>query len=360
MMIDEFDDLEGQEIYTDSDLLSDSYAIYDEMPEDSAQKFNKEIDDAKALMIHETYNLYASQGILLPYPAPTWWLLSDNGVKNIVTIAADSLDHMFEELKTYPAMIKGAEIIYQAKYEMRAFQKGWRSPEGIISKKNANNVIGWIDFLSGIPYGAIEMLTLVAEVGTEPKDCPVDPGYKATPPVPKKFFNKRYKRKRILFNYIWKAEDNVKALAKPVPVGDKAKKLWWLRINLTEDEIYPFPGEFVALGVRIFPNLPWGAQRSNPYLISGAWIDTVYYTSGIVKNVIHDEEYDKYLIQWKGQTIIAKPTDFAPYKVNDRVTIIKNINASKPTQRCDDEDADNFDDEEWAIAPITFYGEGLE
>jgi hypothetical protein len=203
------------------------------------------------------------------------------------------------------------------------------------------------------------MLMSITEAGTEPDALSVKPGKGPVPPVPEKFF-KGQKRQYILFNYIWLVEEGVKAMASPVAAGEQAENLWWLRINLTEQDLYPFPGEFVGLAVRLFPNLPWGDQVSSPYLFSGNWMDTLYYTSGIVKEVIRGEDYDEYVIKWRGQDIRVKSSDFATYKCNDRVVVLKDINTGRPTQRFDDEDTEKFNDSEWVIVPVTFYNVGVE
>jgi len=354
-MVDLFDDF-------DDDLSGGRFegeAEEEFFEEDQYENHLEHIEETKTRLSHEAVNLYAHMGIFLPYPAPTWYAVRDKKIKNVMDTARDSLDHMFEKLKVWPAQRWRTDIIYQAKYEMRAFQQGWRTPEGVLDKKEADMVVGWIDFLSGIPFGAVEMLVAITEAGTEPKDLPVKPGKGPAPPVPEKFF-KGQKREYVLFNHIWLVEKGVKAMAPPVAAGEQTDNLWWLRVNLKEEDLYPFPGEFVGLAVRLFPNLPWGEQESSPYLFSGNWMDTLYYTSGIVKEVIQGEDHDEYVIKWRGQEIRAKSSDFATYKRNDRVVALKNVTDSRPTQRFDDEDTEKFNAEDWAIVPVTFYGVGLE
>ncbi|MEW6385896.1 MAG: hypothetical protein AB1491_00045 [Thermodesulfobacteriota bacterium] len=298
--------------------------------------------------------------LYIPCPGPTWWLFKDGAIKNLIETAKDSLDHMFEKLKAWPARIREADIIFEAKYEFKAFQKEFRSPDGLVAdfRKEA---LGWIEFLSGIPYGAIEMLVIAVEAGTEPKDFPAYPGNKATTaPVPNEFFEETYREDRMVFNLLYLPEEGVEVMAEPVKDGAQPEFLWCLRINLDEKRKYPYPGEFVALGVRLFPGRAWGQQQSSPYLFSGNWMDTLYYTSGIVKERVPKPDGDEYIVKWRGQEITVKTTDYTKYKKNDRVTIIKDIKVKRPSQRWNDEDTETFDEEEWLIAPITFYGVGLE
>jgi len=354
IMADLFDDF-------GSDYLGEPLEVEEEeiFAEDQYENHLKQIEETKDRLSHEAINLYAHLGIFLPYPAPTWYAVRDEKIRNIMETARDSLDHMFQKLQVWPAQNRQADVIYQAKYEMRAFQRGWRSPEGVLDQKNADMVTGWIDFPSGIPFGAVEMLVAITEAGTEPEELSVKPGKGPAPPLPAKFF-KGQKREYILFNHIWLVQKGVKAMAPPVAAGEQTKKIWWLRVNLTEQDLYPFPGEFVGLAVRLFPNLPWGTQKSSPYIFSGNWIDTLYYTSGIVKEVIQGEDSDEYIIKWRGQEIRVKSSDYATYKRHDRVVVLKDIKTGRPTQRFDDEDTEKFNRDEWAIVPITFYHVGLE
>lgn len=339
-------------------MADEEYALTTGEPEplhDLYEEHREARHQVMSALSHESFNLYADMGMYLPYPAPTWWLLEENQVPNVLDTAPDALSHMVTRLAVQPALIGQVQTVYRAKYEVIAYGRGWRTPEGVIDKR----AVGWIDFLAGVPYGAIEMLAVVAEAGTEPQDMPSKPGKGPTPAVHKPMF-KNVRREFVLYNYIWLAEKGVKPMAKPVPLGEKAETLWWLRVNLFEDEKYPYPGEFVGLSVRLFPNLPWGRQQSNPYLFSGNWVDTIYYTSGIVMEVIREDDDISYKVKWHGRLVTAKATDYAEYRTNDRVTIIKSVRAAKPSQQYRDDDTEHFDSDEWLIAPITFYGIGLE
>jgi hypothetical protein len=51
----------------------------------------------------------------------------------------------------------------------------------------------------------------------------------------------------------------------------------------------------------------------------------------------------------------VKPSDFAEYKVDDRVTIFKDVTTEKQSQLWKDTDTENWDDV-WQIIPLSFYG----
>jgi hypothetical protein len=123
---------------------------------------------------------------------------------------------------------------------------------------------------------------------------------------------------------------------------------------------FPYPGEFLALGVRLMPDRFWDAQESSPFLMSGNFVDTIYYSGAVIKEVQEPDDerpYSQYTVQWRKDEIRdVKPTDFAEYKVGDRVTILKDVEATKKGQLWKDEDMKEFDREKWVIAPMMFYG----
>ena len=88
-------------------------------------------------------------------------------------------------------------------------------------------------------------------------------------------------------------------------------------------------------------------------------MDGVYLTSAEITEVIAPTDtkpYSTYTVAWRDQEIKnVRPSDFAEYKVGDRVTILKDVAATKKTQTWKDDDTKTFGDT-WMIAPITFYG----
>ena len=68
-------------------------------------------------------------------------------------------------------------------------------------------------------------------------------------------------------------------------------------------------------------------------------------------------------IEWRGKRDIkVYPTDFAEYRVGDRVTVLKDVATVKESQTWKDENMkpENFDEEVWRIAPLTYYGKGFD
>ena len=58
----------------------------------------------------------------------------------------------------------------------------------------------------------------------------------------------------------------------------------------------------MALGNRMMPNKPWGKQKSSPFLYSGNWMDTIYYTSAVITEVIDPTDetpYPTYKAKWR-------------------------------------------------------------
>jgi hypothetical protein len=69
-------------------------------------------------------------------------------------------------------------------------------------------------------------------------------------------------------------------------------------------------------------------------------------------------------VAWRKDEITARPSDFAEYRVDDRVTILKDVATEKKTQLWKDDDMQYFGgkkeiapkDITWQIIPLTFYG----
>ncbi|CAO0821546.1 hypothetical protein DFAR_2470001 [Desulfarculales bacterium] len=109
----------------------------------------------------------------------------------------------------------------------------------------------------------------------------------------------------------------------------------------------------------MMPDKPW-KQKSSPFLYAGNWMDTIYYTSAVVTKVnspTEDTPYPTYEVRWRSETFTAIPTDFAHYHVDDRVTILKDVDTEKKTQLWKDDDMlVDCDKTNWVICPVTFYG----
>lgn len=295
----------------------------------------------------------------------TWWLSKDEtgDMAAIMERAGDSLDKMFEEFKIAPLEIDNEKVLFEARYEFQTYGKDLQHPDGKID--GVEECLGFIDFMTGFPMKNTELMLTMGQYSSKNDQNSVlsDPE-SPVPPMPDDLFE-GVEPGRLLLNYLYLDEDQVNTMADDLEGEEEPKGLhWWVRINLKGESKWPVPGEFMGLANRPWVTLPWGDQKSSPYLFSGNWMDTVFYTAGVITEVIEptaETPYPTYKVQWrvtKDQAdgiIIATPSDFALYKVGDRVTILKDCSAEKLTQQWKDEDTKGWGDN-WMIAPVIFFG----
>ena len=194
----------------------------------------------------------------------------------------------------------------------------------------------------------------------------------------------------------------------------------WLRYWLKKEDTFPVPGEFISLVCKAqgIPPHCWWYQESNPFIYSGNWFETDYYTSGIVIGIIEEVDRDNeagtatyevtevsakhgqkqghgeyqlskgeqftceevgnvYKIRVKNQDLYLKSSDFLEYEIDARVAIrkapglrVKNFtwDALEPGRRIPGETVTDIMDYDnsmsgklfeintsWSIVPITFY-----
>ena len=294
---------------------------------------------------------------------------------------------MSDDLGIFPFQAGGEDRLFLARFEFPKFGEDFQIPKGdwrslkLLPGEEAppatedDTPAGFIHFLTGFPIDTIEMLILIGEFsskaqeGEDSKVVAQDGGGKCFSPVwdgGSKIF-------------VWPDEDrillNTTALlqgeaflffAENLPgEPEPAKAHWWFRVELqtgTEEEPlkFPVPGEFLGLGVRMMPGEYWGHQLSSPFIYSGNWADTVYLTGGRIKSVIEPTDtvaYPTYEVQWRKNVVTVRPSDFATYEVDDRVTILKDVAPEKQSQLWTDDDMDpDCDKETWQIVPFSFYG----
>jgi hypothetical protein len=310
---------------------------------------------------------------------PTWWVLDrEPGMDDLAGEAGDILKTMQDKLKIYPFQDRdGNDRLFLGRFEFPKYDEDFQFDEAIFAE-DSTTVVGWIDYLAGFPVDDVEMLVAIGEYSSQVKEgedskvAVKDGEDKAAAPVPEKFFSWP-ETDHVLFSLTAIATKNVgKILAPNLEGEDKpAKAHWWFRVNLAEDtdnpKKWPVPGEFLGLGVRMMPDKPWGHQKSSPFVWSGNWMDTVYYAGGRITEVIDptdDKPYPTYKVKWRKDEVTATPSDFAEYKVDDRVTILKDVATEKKTQLWKDGDVKFYggaedmapEDIVWQIVPITFYG----
>ena len=162
--------------------------------------------------------------------------------------------------------------------------------------------------------------------------------------------------------------DKVELMAEEFEGFDPVKPHRWLRCWLMPEDTFPVPGEFIALLAKSELFHCWWFQETYPFLYSGNWWETEYYTSGIIQEVIEpddesDEETNIYKVWVRGYEIYLRSSDFLEYEVDERVAIVKEpliqvdnmnwefIDASKDNDSSSAESPDN----DWRIVPISFY-----
>lgn len=287
-------------------------------------------------------------GELLQYFGPTWWIWDEEPF-DILPEAGVSLNEMYSNLNVRPNIIRQhKERIFEARYELPVFMGSLRYPEGII----AGDAVAFLDFVIGVPYGCIERIGVVGET-TEVVIGVTDDSH-SVPPLLDDLFKEKDDLIPI-YNLLWLDYENTKSFAEALPVPLELEYHWWFRMNLIGyDDIHPVPGEFMSLVTFLFPNEAWGWQRSNPSLFSGNWMETVFYSSGIVLSKDGDGVYT---VQYRKEEIRAIASDWTEYKVGDRATILKRVD--NIAQSFTWEDLTEYDNFEWVLVPITFYEETL-
>jgi hypothetical protein len=299
----------------------------------------------------------------------TWAVLDDEpALDRIIKEAGNSLEKMQKELEIYPyQMFKGSDRLFEARFEFpvgldRNYPEGFTKTGWSGEPEVPSWAVGFMDFLCGFPIDCVEMLLYIGQFATTKDAVQGKPGRgRSTAPVPKPFFE--WPEKRNIYVNLTALPSGYTEIF-PADIGSKpVQPHWWLRTHLDGDEFFPVPGEFGALGVRMMPGEFWGKQKSSPFIYSGNWMDTVYYSGALVKEVIEptqERPFPTYRVQWRKDEVIAYPTDFAEYKVDDRVTILKDVVTEKKTQVWNDADTERFPDPDdevnWRIAPISFYG----
>jgi hypothetical protein len=323
----------------------------------------------------------------------TWFLLATETEKEEFLYTAEQINALKEgdsfilqgkeEIEIFPLVSRGEEVLFKTRYEIPDYDQEWQFPEAAF----ATTVCGWVDFIGGFPMDCIELLVAIGfetACGLEPVTTPdeVQPGDdRHAAPKPQRLFhwndeervliNKTAKREKQRAQWLVKHPGVFSSPGREPLHGELTLKRphWFLRANLGEN-VQIVPGEFMGLGIRLMPDVPWGQQKSNPFIYSGAYIDTIYYTSGEIVKVNEPtdlEPYATYDVKWRstekfpdGTVTRVVPSDFAEYQEGDRVVcIMKGVAISKKSQLWKDNDTKEFG-ESWNVYPVCFYGLGLE
>jgi len=255
--------------------------------------------------------------------------------------------------------------LFLARFEICRYGKEPTFPEAFLDDGSA----GFIDFLAGFPIDCVEMLVGIGEFSSvaqpgEPRKVYADKGDdRVFPVVPSTGLFKWPEEDKILLNLTaiprnyskWFAEN---LEGEPKPRSPK----WWYRTQLRMEgkKKFPIPGEFFGIGCRIFPGMYWGHQESNPFIYAGNFIDTVFYTRGIITEINEQENDTIYKVAWHGRKkeVEVMSSDYAQYEVGESATILKDVSTSKTSQLWKDADMKpDCDKTVWQIVPIGFYEE---
>jgi hypothetical protein len=150
----------------------------------------------------------------------------------------------------------------------------------------------------------------------------------------------------------------------------------WATVFLHKDNKWPVPGEFIgmcAYNTVIPRQYPWFYQGSMPFMFSGHYFETTFYTSAIIysrDDGVVEGDYT-YTIFWRTKKYKGvRSTDWKRYGVWDRVAIIRNVGSNATTystfdlvEKYGDKESKTVEETEdigiwpsnWLIAPITFY-----
>lgn len=342
-MTDIFDDIRAELFETDVD------GIFAQAPSgpSSGDDEGEELPDA----IPDPYKALPTGAL-----EETWWFLARENpeMSNIMERAGKSLDKMFEKYGIKPIRIEDKPTLFLARFDLPQQGQELQHADG----KLYEGCLGMVDFLGGFPLQNQELLAFIGEWSSRKEEVEVLKAGKAdpVPPIPNSFFE-GYDKRRLLMNLFYLDEEGAETMADNLAGEMEPQGLhWWTRINFNRKAKFPVPGEFTALIARQWCALPWGAQESSPYMFSGNWMDTVYLTGAVVKSVDDSGDFPKYTVTWRKHECTVNPTDFATYRIGDRVTILKKAGDHRQSQLWRDEDTDKFDEEGWVIAPLMFYG----
>jgi hypothetical protein len=338
---------------------------------------------------------------------PTWSLRgqSEPGMDDLAEKAGkERLTKMSDALQIYPFQSPDIDDdrLFLARYEFPKLVGEFTlhptaRPGSGPGPNLPGGTVAFIDFLCGFPSTAdemldrngqqrhtppkdcIEMLVFIGEISSKPdpetgkikvdqqpgKGKPYSPVWEGGPTI----FSWP-EREKIIINMIALPQGGIsKNVVIDIVTGEtKTENLhWWVRQFLKTEYAsgkakFPVPGEFFGLGVRLFPGERWGYQKSSPFLFSGNFFDTVYLTAGVITAVIEPtdtEPYCTYEVRWhkEEEKLIFRPTDFAEYKVDDWVSILKDVATEKKSQLWKDDDMETKGDN-WMVAPFLFYGYG--
>lgn len=290
------------------------------------------------------------------------------GIKPLKTLRSIA-DLSFHDWWSWPSSMSywtnaAPYMIKEMRFETVLEGKGFK----YYSSGMPNGSVGYLAFPVG-QLGVMEIISLIGESVTEGSSFSVGgseaikEGNEMMAPT---HDNRGYCVGTHLVKNGYLAQNEVELMADEFEGQEPAEPHRWLRYWIMPDGTFPVPGEFVALLAK--PELfhVWWFQETYPFLYSGQYWETEYYTSGIIKEIIEQEEGEAnvYRVWVRSFEMYLRPSDFAGYEIDERVAIVKNF--SDLTDNMDwtglvesgknnDSSSASSPDSDWCIVPISFY-----
>lgn len=292
-----------------------------------------------------------------------------HGIKPLRTLrnAADlGLDFSAYNMQNYfenngPYMIK--EMRFETALEGKSLKHS--------SLGKQNDSIGYLAFPVG-QLGVMEIVSLISESMTEKDSFSVSGqettviGKEMMPPIHN---DRGYCIGVHLIEEGYIIQDNVEYLADDFKGQESVEPHKWLRRWISASNTSLVPGEFVALLAKPELYHVWWFQETYPFIYSGNWFETEFYTSGVVQEIIppsdgSEELTNIYKVWVKCWELYLRSSDFYEYQVDERVAIVKDVgeytgNCNWLKIKADGKDNTTSSaatpDSDWRICPISFY-----
>lgn len=327
-------------------------------------------------------------GVGMPIAYDIWYAFPAG---NILEFGGKSVDQTMEKIADFFEVVddakplclcedppnKGPYTVKEARFEV------WETGESpgynsLRPKSSDAEYVGYVAFPVG-PLGvmwniSLATLSSLGESGTSSNVHPVMPssngvliGGLLLPPFDldvKQIFGEE------LMSKGWLITDNtiVELYAEDFGGQDNPEKHKWLRYWIKPDSTTIVPGEFVGLMCRPWPLHCWWYQETAPFVYAGTWVETEFYASGIVKEVIEPEEGEvgnRYRVWVKNEEIIVKSTDFKEYEEDEQVGLLKTYREGGGDEggifsweELALQNTGSTLNTEWVIVPVDFFGTG--
>lgn len=294
---------------------------------------------------------------------------------------AEVYNELTERLKTVASEIYpedpnngNGKKIWPSRYEIwNPFQESEFKVQ-VPEELDGAEVCGFFDFLCG-PICSMESVLIAGEVTGNLDDLGIDKGEKLIPPLVDEFTKERDDDPpNLIFlkygnHYMHDRAEKWPGQGEDNPEDWSSEFDPWphrfVRCYHQREDQFPTPGEMLCLVCRAFRMAQvWWFQEKNPFLYSGHWFETTFYTSGIIKEKNEVEGSDPtdytYKVRWHDDLPDAevKSTDYFEYEVDERVAIMKDVGSNEATMNWKKltEELGTFE-EGWRIAPLSFYEE---